>query len=664
MSRLRLRRTANAVGITLNVAVRRTSGVAPFNVYVDATATVSTNTPDTFRKVWYAWSFGETSGPGVSAWTVGVQTTTRNIGNGPVNGHLYETPGTYTIQLIATDGVNTAFWSQTITAWDPNVDNSASGGPNYTGAKTVCFSTSGNFAGAPSGSTNVTTSSWDTVLATAEANGNGYRYMPRGGETFNMTVNADDASNNWSRDDVTVASFGGGGKFTVTTSGTAATNRCSPFTIGMGTRPNFQRLIIMDAHVTPGGTVMGTKAINMTTGGNDITLVRITGDGTTMIVFTATTLDYYNINKGGAFAGHQLNPGLGMWDCDLINVVDGSPGDTSTWAYGSFIYCSFANIQGNKFDVNATSTNRSHCLRLPHVYKICVANNRMQQPANQEHCIKLHSETPGTVLDQGYTTWAFSGYGPSGVTGGWTDYVWMTGNDVIGGVNSGLIAVGSPSGFGGGANHDVSTQVRNFALSGNKISSGSSATLQFAAMIWAQQGLLANNIYSITTSSAGRTCAIGLGDREYMLGSGPQTGTTTMPFANDVIVENESIYNAAGTSGIVSGVFVQTDAINCTVRNVILWAPNETGTISCVSGNDFASNVAVIASGYASGNNSSNVQAKQGTSPFNSSTPATLANFGLVGGSYAKSAGAFNGLMKDITLAARSTTVPSMGAVE
>ena len=140
--------TQNAV-IAARVSPSRTTGVAPLYVNFDATATTSTLSANPNHELFFATDFGD-SGAGV--WANGVQSsglTSKNAGYGPVTGHVYETPGTYTVQMVVTDGVNTATKTGTIVVQDPNTV--------YAGTNTICISNSGNFTGAPSGANQVNT---------------------------------------------------------------------------------------------------------------------------------------------------------------------------------------------------------------------------------------------------------------------------------------------------------------------------------------------------------------------------------------------------------------------------------------------------------------------------------------------------------------------------
>lgn len=135
--------------ISQSAVPSRTSGVAPLYVNIDATGTTSTLSTNAAHELYFATDFGD---PSAGTWANGVQSaglTSKNLGIGPVTGYVYETPGTYTVTTVITDGVNTEECTNTITVQDPNTV--------YAGALTICISHSGNFTGAPSGATQVNT---------------------------------------------------------------------------------------------------------------------------------------------------------------------------------------------------------------------------------------------------------------------------------------------------------------------------------------------------------------------------------------------------------------------------------------------------------------------------------------------------------------------------
>ena len=143
--------------ISQSAVPSRISGVAPLYVNIDATGTTSTLSTNAAHELYFATDFGD---PSAGTWTNGVQSaglTSKNLGIGPVTGHVYETPGTYTVTTVITDGVNTEERTNTITVTDPNTV--------YAGTNTICISHSGNFTGAPSGATQITAGSTDMYAA-------------------------------------------------------------------------------------------------------------------------------------------------------------------------------------------------------------------------------------------------------------------------------------------------------------------------------------------------------------------------------------------------------------------------------------------------------------------------------------------------------------------
>lgn len=150
--------------ISSSISVSRTSGVAPLYVNFDYTATTSSGSTNPTHECFFATDFGDS---GAGTWANGVQSsglTSKNAGYGPVTGHVYETPGTYNVTMVVTDGVNTSSRTAIITVQDPDVV--------YASTATICISHSGNFTGAPSGCQQVNTSgntdmyaAWNTYKA-------------------------------------------------------------------------------------------------------------------------------------------------------------------------------------------------------------------------------------------------------------------------------------------------------------------------------------------------------------------------------------------------------------------------------------------------------------------------------------------------------------------
>lgn len=141
--------SAAPAAFAASLTASRVSGVAPLYVNFDANGTTHPQIANPTHDLFYSWTFGDAS---AGNWANGVQSaglTSKNAAFGPVTGHVFETPGTYVVNLIVMDGANTVTKSVSITVQDPNTV--------YAGANTICISHSGNFAGAPSGAQQVNT---------------------------------------------------------------------------------------------------------------------------------------------------------------------------------------------------------------------------------------------------------------------------------------------------------------------------------------------------------------------------------------------------------------------------------------------------------------------------------------------------------------------------
>lgn len=171
------------MSITPSLVASRTSGVAPLFVHVDATATVSTaeNTQTkAFRNLDYRWTFGDPAGGAL--WGYGAQNNlSKNVASGPVAAHVFETPGTYTITLIISDGGISTPTTTTvdITVTDPDTVTALSG------ANVIAVAQDGDFTGAPAGSTHVTTG--DQVTALANISATKHKLLFKRGNTFTTT---------------------------------------------------------------------------------------------------------------------------------------------------------------------------------------------------------------------------------------------------------------------------------------------------------------------------------------------------------------------------------------------------------------------------------------------------------------------------------------------
>lgn len=165
-------------GVPLQVSANVTTGVAPLSVFFNSLPAPDATTLTTLRTTQFLWNFGDS---GAGTWAQGaVANASKNTRYAPSAGHLYETPGTYTVTLTVTPAsgsVQVRVFQ--IVVLDPNVV--------FAGAATACMSNSADFTGAPVGSTQITTANVnDAAMATYMAGFpvGGFRLLYKSGDTF------------------------------------------------------------------------------------------------------------------------------------------------------------------------------------------------------------------------------------------------------------------------------------------------------------------------------------------------------------------------------------------------------------------------------------------------------------------------------------------------
>ncbi len=161
-----------------NPTASRSSGVAPLYVAFDASTYVpgGMSATNSFHFLQYAWDFDDTA---AGSWTT--TGLSRDAAKGGVAGHVFRTPGTYTVALTVTDGTLTDT-TQTfvITVDDPAVI--------YDDALTICYGpVDSEFDGAPADSTHVESLSFNTALDTLLASPGPRRILLQRGQTFTFS---------------------------------------------------------------------------------------------------------------------------------------------------------------------------------------------------------------------------------------------------------------------------------------------------------------------------------------------------------------------------------------------------------------------------------------------------------------------------------------------
>jgi hypothetical protein len=184
--------TGNSGSLTLKASVVRDTGVSPFLVFFDATATTDSSihgNTTAFQDVSYSWNFGDSGVSGTDTWAYGSNKghNSRNLATGGVAGHLYVTPGAdtaYTVTVTAHSGSNTASCQLGVTAYDP------AGSNGFAGTKTTCVSSSGTpvagSGGCPAGAAVLQSSSESAVVNTSL---NNKQILFKCGDTFSGGAN-------------------------------------------------------------------------------------------------------------------------------------------------------------------------------------------------------------------------------------------------------------------------------------------------------------------------------------------------------------------------------------------------------------------------------------------------------------------------------------------
>lgn len=145
--------------VEIEPAASRTSGVAPLSVHFTAGFSNSSSTVRDFHNLDYTWNFND---PGSGNW--GTTGKSKNTAKSPVTTHIFETPGTYTVNLVIRNGITVIDTeSFNIEVLDPDTV--------YGGTNTTCINNAGDtdFTGAPNGARTVSTNDLSGITQYATA---------------------------------------------------------------------------------------------------------------------------------------------------------------------------------------------------------------------------------------------------------------------------------------------------------------------------------------------------------------------------------------------------------------------------------------------------------------------------------------------------------------
>lgn len=348
--------TKSSGTVSPSLVASRLSGPAPLAVFFDATATTSTAVANAFRNILYTFSYGE---PSLGNWTISGLSKNTDIG-GPVAAHVFETPGTYIVSVIANDGTTSRTQQTTITVTDPAVV--------YATTATIFVSPSADYSLAPAGSTNQT-----TVPTNSSGQYTNKRVMLNRGETFGG-INIHNNDHDWQ-----VCAGPGGAALPIVTTGTTTEG-------------------VLVATGRPGNTTWNTNGsvqnldirYGFTSGYADnllihkCTLTNVTGNTNNGIFFCSNS-KYWAMDDPSKILP-QASFVVPFNNFAFENTLAGTTGSPN---------CSFFSDTGHRLAIvgNTTTQQQEHSVRLGGIHKCFIAHNQLkgQSAAGAKHAIKLHS---------------------------------------------------------------------------------------------------------------------------------------------------------------------------------------------------------------------------------------------------------------------------------
>lgn len=348
-------------------AAARVSGTAPLYVALDASGTTSVGiTTKPFHDIEYTWGFGDT---GAGSWAAGsgLGSNSKNVAYGPMAGHIFETPGTYSVTLSAYDGTSNCDATPiTITVADPDSTYAST---------TVCVGNSAPTAGVggcPSGAAVATSADFDAVLS-AQVTAGKRRILFKRGDTFvastGVTITATGPG--------TIGAYGSGAVPQVNVTGSQGDNPIIEF--GNSSTVLQKDWRVMDLSFSLNNSA---EAIGMGGGFDQVTILRVTARacGDACIFYNSAVL-----NVG---ANPHLFDQAAVVDCDLA--------EPESW--GLFFNAKNFFIAGNTIN----SATGSHTLRISIGINGAISNNTLGPNglgSAGTHVLKLHAAPYGSATD-------------------------------------------------------------------------------------------------------------------------------------------------------------------------------------------------------------------------------------------------------------------------
>jgi PKD repeat protein len=414
------------------------SGVAPLYVFFDATATTAATTSRPFHELEYRWDFGD---PASGSWTStpGMPNASRNQATGPLAAHVFEAPGTYTVNLTVLDGAGSATKSVQITVSDPDT---------VFAANTLCVGNLQPVAGSdgcPAGAAVLQSSDFDAAINNNLASRK--RILFRRGDTFSASNTATVRLNGPGL----IGAFGSGAAPVVN----AAFNG-TIIQLSSGTTPTIKDWRFMDLEINA-NSGSATMAFKGEGGIDQVTLLRMNIHHMHFgVQLSPDVLTYYGPE-------HRLWDQFAVVDSTIRNAIGGAGG------YVLYFTGQRGAVMGN---VLRDSSAAEHVLRTPYFFKGVFSHNDMSRPAATKHVVKMQALSTAVAPTRS------------------TEQIVFSDNKFTGGDGADWTVTFGPM------NAQVDERVRQLIVERNWFAPHSGQGV--ALMVWAQDVTVRNNIFNLT----------------------------------------------------------------------------------------------------------------------------------------------------------------------
>lgn len=649
-----------ATEVSVSIVTNLTAGTGPLFVHFDASGTVAPGvTANPFRDLLYRWNFGDED---VTTWDVGARPgeLKKNRFTGPIAGHVYETPGTYTATLSVYDGANWTTATTEITVADPAVV--------YAGSKTICVSSTGlpvaGVGGVPAGAQCFQLGTVE--LALAKIAGTDNRLLFKRGDTF--TSSGTTYAPNFTG--ITIGAYGTGAKPIVnlitSTSNYSAVNLVAQdgrimdlaFTTSIpGLLAPSQVALVgsnpLGASVFIDGQPLTTSETRIESNTHVFTA---TLDGYTSATLSVYTLPY-KVNtisvssSGGAltltnstttrpqYAARPIV--LGADNC-LILRTDGTYVSTIAFIAGQHcgvVSCTLTAPGGNQGNVGLWYANMGK--------GGAVLGNSIVDCRNIEHGVRTHASS-SMVFAYNYFAIPADGKHHLTVRGVdnlpnpeiWTEFMTVSDNQFGYDVDSGGSLQVAPEAT------SFNEPIRDVIIERNVFTDSCSILDPGPRLAFR------NNLARFTSAVSSSNSLVQL----------VHSNIDGSPVPDDIAIQNNSVWNApAGGFSLLatykSGALAAPTNVSC--ANNLAYAPNATKNSS---GNGVPNVVNAYLVTVAANNNSSDSQVKTVAPGWTTQPPVVNADFALTAGSYAKDAGVSGVVLEDFFGTLRTGTM-DVGAV-